>query len=170
MHVKKHNETSAYTGPSSAEEEARELLDLSTQDEETEVEAEQDLDLMRQDAGAHLTAATTQYVVCQPEAEAVIEVVLPHLCRCSWCRSTLHETLALCGAEASHPAYVLLAEAEDWARWAAAGHQAAKSARQFLWAHGVSAVYARDGALWEEWPDGTIRRIGDALDTEASSR
>jgi len=140
-----------------------ELLDRSTQGAGTEAETEtaQDLVLMRENADAHLTASIALYVIVTPEDEGSIQVVLPHLCRCSWCRGTLHEALALCGTEATHPAYALLAEAEDWARWEAAGQHATQMARHSLQEHGVNVVYARDGVIWEERPDGTVERAAD---------
>ncbi len=133
-------------------------------------EVEQDLEQLCVDVQAHLTAAITQYVISQPQSEAAIEVVLPHLCRCSWCRNMLHETLALCGREASDPAYSLLEEAEEWARWEAAGRHATEAARQSLRAQGANIIYARDGVLWEERPDGTLHRRGEVSSQEASSQ
>jgi len=146
--------------------EAWALLDRSTRDEETETEAWQDLDLMRENAAAHLTAAICRHLLDRPEDEANTTVVLPHLCRCSWCRGTLHETLALCGTDAVHPSYALLATAEEWARWEAAGQQATQAARQHLREHGTNIVYARDGAISEEHPDGTVVRVAEVTASE----
>jgi len=150
--------------------EAWELLDWSTWDEEVETEASQDLDLMRENAAVHITASICKRLLGSPDDEASIKVVLPHLCRCSWCRGTLHETLTLCGTDATHPIYSLLAQAEEWARWEAAGKQATAAARQHLREHGVNIVYARDGVVWEEHPDGTVERIAEVTPSETSSQ
>lgn len=151
------------------DEEVLEILDLSEQDEGEETAATQDLALMRENADAHLTAAIAGYVIRSPGDEATVKIVLPHLCRCSWCRGTLHEALSLCGTETSHPAFSLLAQAEDWARWEAAGRQATEAARQHLHSHGGNVVYERDGAIWEEHPDGTKVRVADHKSSEAAS-
>jgi hypothetical protein len=154
MHGTKDKETPQQKDVAAQAGEARELLDRSTRDEEPETEASQDLALMRENLAFHLTAAICKHLLCTPEDALNTSVVLPHLCRCSWCRGTLYETLTLCATDAAHPGYTLLATAEEWARWEAAGQQATQVARQSLREQGVNIVYARDGMIYEEHPDG----------------
>jgi hypothetical protein len=159
--------------PEATNEETWQIIDQFIQDERAcdegaEREVTQDMYLMREDPSVHLTAAIVERVIRAPEQEEVVKVVLPHLCRCSWCRSTLHETLTLCGTERGHLAHTLLDEADTWARWEAAGRHATSEARRFLHEHGGKIVYARDGVIWEEWPDGTEHRVGETVNLEAT--
>lgn len=135
------------------------LIDRSAGDENAESEEAQDIQQMQGNPQAHLTAAATRFVVREPASEAAVQIVLPHLCQCAWCRDTLHQTLELCEAQPSHPAYDLLQEAEEWAQWDTAGRRATEAARRGLREQGASSIYKRDGALWEECADGTVIRL-----------
>lgn len=149
-------------------EEAWSKIEKSLQDEDTELDAEHDLERMRENEEAHLTASVAQYVVLQPESPEAIQRVLPHLCRCSWCRTTLYETLSLCGKEADHAGYALLKTAEEWARWESAGRGATQEARNFLRTQEANIIYDRDGVVWEERPDGTAYPVSEGTRMEKS--
>ena len=136
-----------------------EQVKKSLLDEYPEMEAEHDLEQMRTDNLIHITASVTQHVVCQPESQEVAQIVLPHLCRCAWCRNTLYETLSLCGKEADHLGYALLKTAEEWGLWESAGRSATQEARHFLRSQGVNIIYERDGVVWEERPDGMAHPV-----------
>jgi len=63
-----------------------------------------------------------------------------------------------------------LKHSEEWARWEAAGQQATQDARQHLHEHGVNIVYARDGATWEEHPDGTVESVEKVTTSKPTSQ
>jgi hypothetical protein len=154
-----------------APESVWDLLDRSTLDETegTMEEARQDLDAMRGDPAEHLTASIASQLMREPD-EATVKVVLPHLCRCSWCRGALQQAVTLCGNQAAPGVLDLIAEAEDWARWKAAGRQATETARRQLRTAGGSIIYAHEDAIWEEKPDGTAHRVAAIREPEPNRR
>ncbi len=129
-------------------------------DEQSDDTAElnEELRLMQED-NTHVTPAIVQHLLAEPDAESVRTVVVPHLCCCSWCRSTVDQALELSGTSASHPAQRLLAQAEDWAKWSAAGQQATQAARTTLHAQGLPVVFSHEGEVWEEDADGSMRKV-----------
>lgn len=125
------------SGPASA---VWDVLDRCTQDVvvDTAEDARHDLQRMRENGDVHITSAIARLVVDASETDAVAETALPHLCRCSLCRGTLFEILRRCDVDAAHPAWAMLAETEDWARWDALGRHATQDARHLLREHGAS--------------------------------
>jgi hypothetical protein len=137
---------------------------------EDENGAAQDLLLMREDVDVHLTVAVILHLQQVPEDPANTDIVLPHLCRCSLCRLSLRDYLGDIGADAAHLAFSMLAEAEDWTRWSAAGAKATESARRSLESHGVSFIYARDGVVCEEKSDYSVGDTDNSADPQELSR
>src|SRR5579872_2998141 len=131
-----------------ASEETWELLNTSAMDdaEARKREEAEDLDQMRRDPETHMTAAVARHVVCWPEgadapergSDSPASIVLRHLRRCLWCRNMLFDALELSGVDKTHPGYGLVARAEKWARWAAAGARATEGARRFLREQGAN--------------------------------
>jgi hypothetical protein len=129
----------------------------------------EDWEEMRADRDAHMSADISAWVRQHPDAPEVEEVLFCHLTRCSWCRNTLWQSLELSRVPEDHPLYLLLEDAEEWERDNDIAIEAREDAEEYLHSNGASIIFARDGMLLAEQPDGSVIELGKVRE-EATRR
>ncbi len=123
---------------------------------------------MRADRDAHMPSSIWNYVRENPEAAEVEEILFRHLTRCSWCRNTLWQSLLINRVTVDHPLYLLLEDAETWERENRIALAARDAARQHLHENGAVLIFARDGKLLAQQPNGSIVELGSIREGEQS--
>ena len=129
----------------------------------------EDWEEMRADRDAHVSSELIAFIRENPDVAEVEEVLFRHLTRCSWCRNTIWESLNLSATPETHPLYALLKEAEEWQQENQVALKARERARSHQHQNGAALVFARDGLLLAEQPDGTVIELGKVRE-EATRR
>jgi hypothetical protein len=80
--------------------------------------------------------------------------LMPHLVGCARCRHVLSQACEASGTLPDEPLAIILKDADEWARWTAAGQTAVFAAQKELLDLGIGYVYERDGVVYRRMADG----------------